>query len=207
MKIVCISDTHMRHTMEIPDGDVLVHSGDFTIGRDSLVDLMGFAEWFLNLPHKHKVLVPGNHDWCFQNKEAIARSLLPGVHILINEEVVIDDVKFYGTPIQPIFHNWAFNASDEVRRKAFKQIPIDTAVLVTHTPPYGILDVVDRYGAGSVGCEILAEQVSSIQPKAHIFGHIHEAYGQYNENGTQYVNCSLCDLNYRAINPPIIIDI
>lgn len=62
MKIVCISDTHMSHdAIEVPPGDVLIHAGDFTCGG-SLKEVAGFANWFAGLPHKHKVLVAGNHD-------------------------------------------------------------------------------------------------------------------------------------------------
>ena len=137
-KIVCISDTHMRDIKDIPDGDILVHSGDFSINRNTYADLIVFLEWINTLPHKHKILVPGNHDWCFQDDEALARkaSKYFGVTILINEDVTLDGVKFYGSPDQPIFFDWAFNKTPEELQESFSKIPDDTDVLITHSPPF-----------------------------------------------------------------------
>lgn len=207
MKIVCISDTHMRNIDSIPEGDVLVHSGDFAISRNTRRDLLEFADWFLSLPHKHKVFIPGNHDWVFEFDEESARRALKGVHILINEHVIIEGVKFYGTPYQPIFYDWAFNKKYYELLEAFDKIPSDTDVLITHTPPYGILDEVARDNAGSVGCKALRNRVDSLNLSAHIFGHVHESYGIIEKRGTTFVNCSLCDLIYKATNKPIIINI
>ncbi len=62
MRIVCISDTHNLHRkLQIPDGDVLVHAGDFTLfGKQE--HLNDFNEWLGTLPHRHKLVVQGNHD-------------------------------------------------------------------------------------------------------------------------------------------------
>jgi predicted phosphodiesterase len=62
MRIVAISDTHtMERNFQIPDGDVLVHCGDFTYkGRQE--EITDFLDWFLDLPHKNKILIAGNHD-------------------------------------------------------------------------------------------------------------------------------------------------
>ena len=208
MKVVCISDTHMRHDVQIPDGDVLVHSGDFAINA-SINDIDDFAEWFGGLPHKHKVFVPGNHDWVFQDQEEYARGIFNKYNIitLIDQSMTIKGVKFYGTPYQPVFFDWAFNVDNDVRRKIFDKIPNDTDILVTHTPPYGILDTVARHGAGSVGCNILCDKVEEIKPKVHVFGHIHESYGEYKEAGVHYINCSLCNDRYKAVNKPVIFEI
>jgi Icc-related predicted phosphoesterase len=59
--------------------------------------------------------------------------------------------------------------------KLWSAIPEDTDVLVTHGPPFGILD--QNYNKEHVGCESLTEHVLRIKPQLHIFGHIHEDYG------------------------------
>ena len=46
---------------KMPDGDVLVHCGDLT-KRGSRKELEPVAEWLKNLPHKKKIVIPGNHD-------------------------------------------------------------------------------------------------------------------------------------------------
>ena len=197
----------MRHNIEIPEGDVLIHAGDFSISRDSSVDLLEFAKWFQALPYKHKILVPGNHDWCFQNNENWSRAQLPTVNVLINEEVIIEGLKFYGTPYQPIFCDWAFNLPPTQLKVEMDKIPLDTNILITHAPPYGILDKVSRQNAGSVGCRILSKKVAVIRPKLHIFGHIHSGYGQYHRLKTRFINASLCDDSYKTVNKPIVVEV
>lgn len=55
--------------------------------------------------------------------------------------------------------------------KLWKDIPKDIDVLVTHGPPYGILDFTIR--KEYAGCKGLLKFVEIIKPQAHIFGHIH----------------------------------
>lgn len=82
MKIVCISDTHNLHrAMLIPDGDVLIHAGDITVAGDAR-EVADFNTWLGTLPHKHKVVVAGNHDFCFEkspkkNTSIIDKCTLP----------------------------------------------------------------------------------------------------------------------------------
>ena len=205
MIIVCISDTHMRHNVDIPHGDVLVHAGDFSINA-SIGDIDGFAEWFGSFPHKHKVFVPGNHDWCFQDHEEYSKSILNayGIVTLINESTTIDGVKFYGTPYQPIFYDWAFNLPPKKLVVEYEKIPKDTVVLITHTPPFMQRDVVKNPMGANVGCPILSNRVLIIKPKVHIFGHIHESYGVSSNKNTTFINASLVNLQYKRVNEPII---
>lgn len=209
LKIICISDTHMRDIKDIPDGDVLIHSGDFSISQNTYTDLVDFIEWFSYLPHKYKILVPGNHDWCFQDDEKAARKIADfyGITVLINESINIKGFNFYGTPDQPVFYNWAFNKTSEELKESFAKIPLNTDVLITHTPPFGKLDTVIRQDAGSVGCPFLLMAVNKVKPMVHIFGHIHEAYGTLIEDDTTFVNCSLVNVNYKAVNKPIIYEL
>ncbi len=86
-----------------------------------------------------------------------------------------------------------------------ERIPDDIDVLITHGPPYRILDKV--ISGERVGCVDLKQAVERIKPKLHIFGHIHESYGILEKEGTTYVNASLCNFNYRPINPPIVVDL
>lgn len=206
MRIVCLSDTHMRHKkIQIPDGDVLVHAGDFTT-RGSFEDIIGFNSWLGRLPHKHKVIIAGNHDFGFERDSSHARSLITEAIYLEDSGTEIDGVRFWGSPWQPWFYSWAFN----LRRGAplaekWALIPTNTDVLITHGPPFGILDQTDR--GEPVGCEELKKELHRVRPKLHVFGHIHEAYGQTYEDGTTFVNASNCTLQYKPDNAPIVVDI
>jgi Icc-related predicted phosphoesterase len=217
LRIVAISDTHRQHRkLEIPDGDVLVHCGDITMNGE-LSTIEDFSDWLSGLPHKNKLIISGNHDWCFQRehqKKQAVDLINKSATYLQDSSVVIDGIKFYGSPWQPRFHNWAFNLSrGEDIAKVWRTIPDDVNVVLTHGPVYGILDEAPRYsfaveGYENVGCQDLFERVLELPNlKLHCAGHIHSAYGHKIEHGINFVNASSCNEQYQAVNKPIVIDI
>lgn len=207
MKIVCLSDTHnCNGQIRVPDGDVLIHSGDATI-TGTIDEIVLFNEWFSSLPHKHKILVAGNHDWLFETNPVLSKKLLSENIIYLQDSMVeIENLKIYGSPWQPRFFDWAFNL-DRGREMAEKwaMIPVNTDILITHGPPFGILDETPR--GDFAGCEELRKKVEVVLPKAHIFGHIHHGYGTTEKFGVKFVNASNCNENYVPTNPPIIINL
>lgn len=205
MRIVCISDTHGQHgQLRIPEGDLLVCTGDFT-RRGRRAEVTDFNDWLGSLPHRHKVIVAGNHDFLFEQMPD-ARSLLSCAIYLQDEACSLHGLRIYGSPWQPRFFDWAFNADRGAPlRQIWAQIPSGTDVLLTHGPPHGILDTTVR--GQSVGCEELTLAIQRVRPKLHVFGHIHESYGQLVRDGTHYVNASSCNLQYLPIHPPIVVDL
>jgi len=224
MRLVCLSDTHSFHDRiagGVPDGDVLIHAGDFC-GQNSKIAVGTFLEWWAEQPHKHKVLIAGNHDgnfefdptWC---RKALAE-ICPETHYLQDTGCEIEGVKFFGEPWQPEFNNWHFNLPRGSKlAEKWALIPDDTDVLVTHGPPHGILDECpewlptfnqSRTKTVHVGCEELTKALVRIKPKVHVFGHIHEGYGRHlGENGTLYINAANVDGQYQPVNPAQVVDI
>lgn len=195
--IVSISDTHnMLDQVDIPDGDILIHAGDATMGG-RYSEVAKFLDQFEALPHKHKIFIAGNHDIIFEKYPTTAKDLLAGRDLIYLQDssVVIDGTVFWGTPWTPPFGvGWAFNSDCPPRIG-----PCD--VLITHGPPYGTLDMVHR---GHVGCENLALHMEeSPEIKLHVFGHIHEGAGKQGRS----VNASTCTPNYKPTNPPIVVEI
>jgi len=214
-RIVCLSDTHnCNEQISVPDGDVLIHSGDATIkGTDQ--EVIEFIYWFSGLPHRHKIFIAGNHDWLFELDNRYASRLVSDANItyLQDSSTEIDGWKIYGTPWQPRFFDWAFNLSrgPEIAEK-WKLIPDDIDILITHGPPNGILDLVPRKGWDeNTGCEELRKRVEEIAKlgklKLHVFGHIHCGYGTTEEFGVRFVNACNCDESYQPLQPPIVIDL
>ncbi|MEZ5427958.1 MAG: metallophosphatase domain-containing protein [Pyrinomonadaceae bacterium] len=213
-RIVCISDTHnCNRQIAVPDGDILIHAGDATVNGTRL-EVEEFLFWFSSLPHRHKIFVAGNHDWLFEKENRSARLLTANFNIRYLEDsaVEIEGLKIYGSPWQPRYFNWAFNLNRgaELAEK-WKLIPEDTEVLITHGPPNGILDEVERkYFIENTGCEELIKRVEDLAEKKlklHIFGHIHCGYGQREEFGVRFVNASICDEAYDPTQPPIVVDL
>jgi len=208
-RIVVISDTHNRHDeVKLPEGDILVHCGDAT-GRGKPNEVERFLDWFDAQPFSYKIFVAGNHDFLFENHAMLAREILSPyagrVLYLQDSSVMCYGIKFYGSPWQPEFGNWAFNLprGPELEEK-WQDIPTDTDFLITHGPPAKWLDRCP--GGEKVGCEDLRARVFSIKPKVHAFGHIHDAYGWDYNATTIFLNASTCNESYAPVNKPIVID-
>lgn len=214
MRIVCISDTHgMWYHQELPTGDVLVHAGDIT-AHGAIPEVESFDAWLWEQHHLGKfreaVVVAGNHDQCFEQLPQRTRSALTFPHYLEGDSIVIDGLKFWGGPWQPRFFNWSFNVDRGHLHPYWARIPEDTDVLITHGPPYGILDISYFRAPHRVGCRELSERLEVVHPRLHVFGHIHGQYGVVSEGGqegTIYVNASICTEGYRPTNPPIVVDL
>lgn len=205
MKFVFISDTHSLHEqVALPEGDVLVHAGDFSM-RGSLPEVSAFLDWFEGQPHRHKVLVAGNHDFLAEREPGVFRALLPeSVIYLENNGIEIEGLRLWGSPITPWFFDWAFNRHRGADiRPYWEAIPHGTDVLITHGPPYGILDEVLR-DPRPVGCRDLLRRIEKIRPKVHVFGHIHEGYGQLEHDGTLFINAASVDVRYKPVNAPVV---
>jgi Icc-related predicted phosphoesterase len=208
MRIVALSDTHGLHDrLTVPECDVLIHAGDFsTHGR--VEDTVDFLRWFEAQPARHRVLVAGNHDLFVEAHAAeFARMLTkyPRITYLQERAVTIDGVTFYGSPITPKFFDWAFmRERGKAIRAHWDAIPDGVDVLITHGPPYGIADRNDR--GDYCGCEELADRVFRVEPRLHIFGHIHEGRGEYRltDKRTSFVN--VASIN-RALYQPVAIDL
>ncbi|KAJ8521804.1 hypothetical protein ONZ45_g1540 [Pleurotus djamor] len=200
-RFICISDNHSR-TFAVPPGDVLLHSGDLTpTGRVEHFKLT--MDWISEMPHVFKIIIAGNHDvplhqpwyesnyqrWHRNAKEPLEdiQEILKGETARSNGVIYLQDEKFefkvkeggrtwsvYGSPWSPAFFNWAFNYPAEEAEGLISRIP-KTDILLTHGPPYKVFDRVR--GGQDVGCPTLAKYLPSLQPRLHVFGHIHEAHG------------------------------
>ena len=231
MKIVFISDTHTLHRdprlnsilSDILDENseaVLVHCGDVS-SRGRVNEITGFLDWFDGLDFKYKIFIAGNHDFLFEDDPETISDLLSTKYkslIYLNDSgIEINGIKFWGSPVTPRFFDWAFNRDSDIQHH-WAMIPYDTNVLITHGPPYGILDITKR-DRKPVGCHYLRKRLFDLKDlKIHAFGHIHEAFGHqvgdtdddFSEesfNQIHFVNASYLNLNYDPVNRPICIDI
>lgn len=226
MRCVVISDTHgMYRKVDVPDGDVLIHCGDiFRAAYPRPDEYRDFVEWLDCQPHKYKICIAGNHEKGLERASAYFDVLMgkrTNYHYLENSGIEIarepssrriEGVKFWGSPYTPEFFDWAFMKKRGAEiKEVWDQIPEDTDVLITHGPPFGVLDRCPF----PVGCEELLLAVERINPQYHCFGHIHEGYGtdgvmqlgDWALDTTEFINASICTGDYRPINKPIVFDI
>ncbi len=195
--ILHISDTHGAHRRlgDLPAADVVVHSGDFTMtgGEAEAID---FLNWFCDLPHRHKIFICGNHDEYLYG--ANIDGLNGNVHYLCNLGVEIDGVRFYGVPM------FMADCVSEQQNRHYATIPDDTDVLITHAPPYGILDFDDNIHYGS---EELLQRVIAVSPHLHLFGHIHRQHGITDNGITRFSNGAIMNVDYTDLHVPNLIEL
>jgi Icc-related predicted phosphoesterase len=227
IRFVCISDTHTSaDEIKIPEGDVLIFSGDFTYSG-KLSEVEKFKSFLSSIPHKYKVMIAGNHDLSFdkvkyhnlrkhpklkmvypESIEDFKNSFIKGVDGLIyleNSSINLFGYNIYGSPYTPIYQNWAFMKPDRDLLEIWKDIPDNTDILITHGPPKFIGDFDRDIYAGSL--TLLQEIQNRIKPKYHIFGHIHEGYGVYSDGITTFINCAIMNVDYNPENSPLVFDL
>ncbi|XP_046570359.1 metallophosphoesterase MPPED2-like [Haliotis rubra] len=237
VRFVCISDTHntVEHVPDIiPQGDVLLHAGDFTkIGTPAEIDK--FNHFLGTLPHKVKVVIAGNHDMTLDensvqnrrddllekfnitnskfekynedHKVDSSKELLTNCVYLEDSSVDICGIKIYGAPWVPEFCFMGFNiARGQPILDKWNLIPSDTDILITHGPPLGRGDLC--FTQQRAGClELLNTIQQRVKPKYHLYGHIHEGYGMSTDGTTTFINASMCTLRYKPNNPAVVIDV
>lgn len=203
MRITTISDTHGFHEkLILPKGDILIHAGD-VCNRGTEEEAVQFIDWFEKQPYSYKIFIAGNHDFFFENfpQQEIQKVLPKNMYYLHDSGIEIEGISFWGSPITPEFHNWAFNRKRGVEiKKYWDLIPQNTNILITHGPPYSILD--QTFNGMYVGCEELLKTLEFVQPNYHIFGHIHEGFGYVKLNETMFYNASSLDFNYNLRDKP-----
>lgn len=219
MRIVAISDVHEQwKNIEIPTCDILISAGDYSYQGDHKV-VRKFHAWLDEQPASHIISVQGNHEVKVESNfnlaKAIAQEECPDVHFLEHEAIEIEGIKIFGSAWTPYFCDWAWNGARNdaeavlyrkpLIQKKWEQIPEDTNILITHGPPYQILDYVPM--GGNVGCSHLHERILNLPNlKHHIFGHIHYSHGFKEFNGVKYWNASICTESYKPNNPVTVFD-
>jgi Icc-related predicted phosphoesterase len=174
----------------------------------SLQEIVDFNAWLGELPHPYKIVVAGNHDLLFEMDPEKARAQLTNAVYLENSGIMLGGISFWGSPITPVFPNWAFHVErGAASRKYWDRVPLGTDVLITHGPPYGTLDKRQILGS-RFGCKDLIQAVLRVKPKLHVFGHVHGGYGQeLGPNGTCMVNCAVVNEEYVLTNAPTVVSL
>jgi 3',5'-cyclic AMP phosphodiesterase CpdA len=186
LRVICISDTHGKHRDfgDLPDGDVLVHGGDFTrFGRRD--DAEDFNAWLGEQMHRDKIVVLGNHEanapWAGEAKE-----------LLTNAKLLSDTgVDIQGGGSGAVLRVWGTAFYWPVETPYFSPpyslIPEGIDLLVSHGPCAG-------YNDGGTGCNLLLTHVARVRPRAFVCGHIHQAhgvsYGRMSTEGITFINAA-----------------
>jgi Icc-related predicted phosphoesterase len=209
MKITCVSDLHGSFP-DLPGGEVLIIAGDLT-ARDSVDEYFWFRDWLQSQDYEKKILVAGNHDKCIESGRFYFSDQWLGATYLFDSGTEYKGLKFWGSPwtpwfeyVNPLCDAYMLKKELELEEK-FSKIPEDTDILITHGPPFMVLDkTIYKTNVGSVA---LLERVKKLKLKYHIFGHIHEAYGSSIDNGHVSLNVARMNRSYKPLNSPVNIEV
>jgi Icc-related predicted phosphoesterase len=207
MKIALLSDTHFQwDDLTVPECDLLISTGDYSGYQGNEPELKLYHKW-LDKQHASEIIsLQGNHEVWVESNFAKAKRLVSEIsariHFVAEEALEIQGIKIYCSSVTPWFQNWAWNLPQgEPIRTHWRQISDDTQVLVTHGPPYGILDQATE-GGEHFGCPELLARIKELKSlKLHAFGHIHGGSGECEVDGIQFINASICNQEYRPVNP------
>lgn len=208
MEVTCISDLHGAHP-ELSEGDLLIIAGD-VLGANTEAEYTRFYHWCLQQKYRKVLFIAGNHDyWIEQNKKIFNNGK---VEYLCDSGTVFDDYKIYGTPWSRRFmekvEDNAFATSDTGLGLAYDRIPHDVDILITHMPLEGSLDQ-DAKGIHWGSRDLWARMEYCFRPFLHVFGHVHESYGQEQVKTCRdgkvmiSVNASIMNAAFEPVNKPI----
>lgn len=188
MRLSVIGCTH-GYLPEIPKCDIFIHCGDlFPPIGDEKTQVVKQLKWFNTefliwleqIDAKYKIIVPGNHDILFEKSFQLIREL-PNCFYLINNTIDVLGYKIFGTPYQPYFKGLAFNApldaQEDFLERKFLAVKQDTDIIISHCPPYGILDATPD--GVKLGMWALRQKIDEIMPSYVFCAHAHHSRGLY----------------------------
>lgn len=221
VRVVCLSDTHWEHRrIRVTDGDILIHCGDFST-RGPLSQVVEFNEWLGVLPHRHKIVIAGNHEMALdelKHSPAEIKALFTNATYLQDDEITVEGIRIYGAPwiarnkffllpslkwalstgIGSMGLGFAMSSKSPRLYEKWNNIPEGVDFLVTHMPPYQILD---SYLQKNMGCPYLqATVLERVRPVVHMFGHVHDSRGTMERDGIRFINAA----NALAPNQPSV---
>lgn len=210
MKIIMVSDTH-GHLPKIPACDLFIHAGDIipatedyhrSIDKQDYWINTQFKWWIEEINAKCKIFISGNHDFLFEKNRRL-NTRQPNIHYLQDSYVTYRGIKIYGSPYTLYYYGWAWNRYELELEEKWKEIPLDTDILVTHGSPlgYGDYSLVGRIGSMS-----LTQRIIDVKPKLVVCGHSHAGFGVYQLNDTRIINCAYLHDDYKTCREPIIIE-
>lgn len=215
MIIDCISDLHGDFP-DLEGGDLLIIAGDIT-ASDKVPQWSEFYEWLEEQPYRRRILIGGNHDGALEKSISSQQhrdlGFEPDTSIceyLCDSGTEFDGMRIWGSPWTYRFNGMnpacaAFTKREITQlMEQWELIPGDIDILVTHTPPLGILD---KSHFGRFGCHHLYNRLKDLrQLKLHVFGHIHAGHGIIEVPdfpGVKFANAAQMDEDYKPQNRPI----
>ena len=222
MNVIIFSDNH-GYLPKLNKCDLVIIAGDITPASDHSINwqkhwiVSVFIPWVNNLDCDKVILVPGNHDFVFDQceheiKEIIASETKGKLTVLIHEEYIYHSNdggshRIFGTPYCKLFYNWAFMKESDSLQRVYDQIPENLDILICHDTPNIAKQGLIRKGpwmGTNAGNKNLALTIYEKKPKIVFHGHIHSgSHIPLFYNGTYLQNVSIMDDNLNQEYQPL----
>jgi Icc-related predicted phosphoesterase len=177
MKLLLFSDIHTNKDYALnlvkmsEDADIVIGAGDYGSLRRNIKKTI---QWLSSI-NKPTILVPGNAESYEELKEACEQ--WPYATVLHGTGIEKLGINFFGIgggiPVTP-FGSWSYDFSEEQAEDLLKECP-ENAVLISHSPPLGILDT--SSSGKHLGSETIRKIIFEKTPHLLVCGHIHESGG------------------------------
>ena len=200
LRLVMLSDTHGSHRkLHVPPGDVLIHAGDMT-RMGHLEDAEDFNEWLAGLPHTHKVVVNGNHEYNAEWKKR-ASTIFSNATFLKDTSITLQSPNKRPLRVHGTDFAWPMKSPNP----SYDSVTGTVDVLIAHGPAKGYVD-------GGKGCSELRRLVERLKPRVVVGGHIHFAHGvqqgSFRLAGTTFVNAANARDSHTHMGwEPVVLDI
>ena len=143
--------------------------------HDVTLDTDFYAEHGLYFHNQHPQDSTASIDLIKERKTITFLNHWPADVRLTNENGPRTRFRIFGSPYSPAHGLWAFGYPPEVASVLWDQIPLDTDIVLTHTPPKFHCD--ESKDRGAAGCEVLRQTLWRVRPRLAICGHVHEGRG------------------------------
>lgn len=201
MKLLLFSDIHGsrascdRLVARSPNFDVVVGAGDFCNmhrGLDRVIESLSQ----IRCP---TILVPGNSETTEELRAACVG--WEAAIVLHGEGTQIDGVPFFGIgggiPVTP-FGSWSYDFTEDQAADLLADCA-HGGVLVSHSPPHGLLDVSSR--GQHLGSTAVLSAMERCLPKLVVCGHIHASAGQQTSGfDCDVVNAGPAGMEYELLS-------
>lgn len=199
MKIALISDTHgmLPQPDEFEGADLILHAGD--IGPDREVEQwinQTFRPWLRTV--REQMDIPfwstlGNHD---DPQYWLPHADLP---FLVDDVMLYGGLKIWFSPWSPRFGSWSWMLDESRLTDKYQQIPVNTDIVVSHSPMFQALDAIGGNWCGSKALRVRMRELKpqELDKPILVCGHIHEAYGKLDLDFATIYNVASVDKYYQ----------
>ena len=193
MKILAISDEEVEALWDyyqpgrLDDYDLIISCGDLK---------SSYLEFLVTMAHCPLLYVHGNHDTSYQRIPPL------GCDCIDDRIVVYNGLRILGLGGCRRYHPGAHQYTEKEMRRRIRRLRYwlwrmgGVDIVVTHAPPQGVGDALDR---AHWGFAAFLELMDRYRPQYLLHGHVHMRYGNSDDRQLQYGQTQVINVSERYV--------